>query len=243
LRCRAFLLALLVSASAQADDAAAIAAVSSNFVHTFTELADRFRQQTGYAIAGSSGSTGKLYAQVVNGGPFSIYLAADAERPRHLEERGYAVAGSRFTYARGRLVVWSETTDDCRAALLDPSAGRIAIANPETAPYGRAAREYLSGLGAWEESRIVTGSNVRQAQFFAQTGNATVAVIAASLARIPTAPVPTCMLDVPQDSHAVIEQQAVLLRSDNVAARRFLDYLRSDEARAIIAASGYEVPE
>lgn len=242
MRFRAILVLLLLAGAVDADERISVA-VSSNFVPTFTEIAMAFREKTGIHAMARSGSTGQLYAQITNGAPFHVYIAADAERPAALEQSGYGVPGTRFTYALGRLIVWSRKADDCLAALYDPDAGYIALANPDLAPYGAAAREFLLAFDAWDDGRIVLGNNAMQARAFAATGNAVVAVMPYAQLTGFAESNSRCVFEVPVDSHSPIEQQAILLDKDNDNAQRFLDYLKSDEARAIIAQAGYEVPE
>lgn len=139
MRARAFMVSLtLVFGPVLAADTITVA-VASNFSRPAAELAARFAGETGVVVRISNGSTGKLYAQIVNGAPFDVFLAADTERPKLLEESGHAVAESRFTYAQGALVLWSRDAKDCLAALADEGSGRVALANPRTAPYGKAA--------------------------------------------------------------------------------------------------------
>ena len=243
MRVRAFLLTLLLAGTATADDSVLIA-VASNFAGVAETLAISFRAETGIEVAVSRGSTGKLYSQVVNGAPFDALLAADEERPRMLEESGLAVAGSRFTYATGSLVLWSRTASDCLAALQDEGGGRVALANPDIAPYGRAAKQYLESIDAWRgvSSRAVFGQNILQVLQIASTGNVDLALVARAHANLPHLSHGTCSVEVPTTSHAPIVQQAVLLDAGNDSARRFLEYLRSDDARALIRRAGYEVP-
>lgn len=223
-------------------------AVASNFRTTAELLAADFTAQSGHAVRISSGSTGKLHAQLQHGAPFDVLLAADADSPRLLEESGLGVAGSRFTYAIGVLVLWSaaDGAGDCRCDLERPGDFRLAIANPATAPYGRAAREFLSQAGLWERiaAKLVYGENVAQALHFAVSGNARYALIAKSQAIDPRLPPASCQWQVPGDSHAPLVQQAILLAraADNVAAQDFLHYLQGDAARATIERSGYGVP-
>lgn len=242
MRLRAFLPVLFLASPVSAEDVLRVAA-ASNFADTAGTLLVAFQHQTGVEFRLTTGSTGKLYAQVVNGAPFDVFMSADAERPRLLEAGGYAVSGSRYTYARGRLIVWSSTADDCLGALYDMSAGKIALANPVTAPYGLAAKEFLIAVDAWDAAvgRIVYGQNVLQAIQFAATGNAPTAIIPRTHANHPAMPRATCTADIPASSHAPLEQQVVLISSDNEAARRFLEFLRSDTARYIIVEAGYEV--
>lgn len=218
-------------------------AVASNFSRPAAALAAEFTGTTGVIVRISNGSTGKLYAQIVNGAPFDVFLAADTERPMLLEESGHAVAASRFTYAQGALVLWSRDAPDCLAVLADESSGRIALANPKTAPYGMAAVEFLDAEGGWEavSARAVYGENINQTLQFLATGNAIVGFIAKSQLGAPQLPEPGCVWEVPVSSHTVIEQQAVLLAhsASNRNARLFVEYLRSDDAREIIGRHGY----
>ncbi len=243
MRFSVFLVLLLLSGVAQGREPVKVA-VASNFKSTASHLAARFLDETGVAVQLSSGSTGKLYAQIINGAPFDVFLAADAERPRLLEQAGIAVYGSRFTYAEGSLVIFSVSVTDCIAALRDPGAGFVALANPATAPYGAAAKQYLVREGLWGEvsTRAVYGENIAQAWQFAFTGNAVVGF--AARAQLHAAPrEPSCSYRVPTSAHDPLEQQAVLLDGDNVAARAFLEFLRSEGARKIIEQDGYEVFE
>jgi molybdate transport system substrate-binding protein len=240
-RLRLLIFLLFFCGGVQAADVVTVA-VASNFKSTATDLANRFLEETGNPIRLSSGSTGKLYTQIANGAPFDVFLAADAERPALLEDGGFAVRGSRFTYATGSLVLFSTRVTDCAAALHDENAGFVAIANPVTSPYGKAARQYLDGEGLWASvsTRAVYGENVTQAWQFAFTGNAVVGFAARAQMHL-VARKPTCSYDVPTTSHEPLEQQAVLINADNDAARAFLDFLRSDIAGEIIRQDGYEV--
>ena len=241
--CAIFLILLLADA-VRADDPLTVA-VASNFARSAAELASQFEGETGITVRLSNGSTGKLYAQIVNGAPFDLFLAADSERPAKLEESGLAVAGSRFTYARGRLALWSAKFDDCHDALR--AGGWIALANPETAPYGRAAREYLHAAGFWDDvkDRIAYGENVMQAMQFAAVGNADTGVVAQSVLDGPYTPDGKCTWAVPQELHEPIEQQAVLLAKarDDTRALRLIAFLQSDTALGIIERHGYEVSQ
>jgi molybdate transport system substrate-binding protein len=222
-------------------------AVASNFSVAIDEIAAQFTASTGQQIRVTTASTGKLYAQVVNGAPFDVLLGADSARPESLESSGAAVPGTRFTYAIGELLLWSRQITDCRGALDDPTNVRIAIANPETAPYGAAAREFLQQAGLWESasSRLATGESISQALQFVASGNAQLGFIARSQLQAPLLPEATCTWAVPQALHAPIEQQAVLLQHgrDNDGARRFLQFLRSEAGRDIIERHGYRLPE
>ena len=243
MRIRLFIILLSLCGGARAADVVTVA-VASNFRSTATQLAHLFFEETGNAVRLSSGSTGKLYTQIVNGAPFDVFLAADAERPALLEGSGVAVNGSRFTYATGSLVLFSTSVADCMAALRDADAGFVAIANPATSPYGAAARRYLAGAGLWDavSARAVLGENITQAWQFAFTGNAVIG-FAARAQLNDVARAPKCRLDIPTGAHDPLDQQAVLLNNDNDTARAFLEFLRSEKSREVIARDGYEVPE
>lgn len=237
---------LLAPVAATAEDYVTVA-VASNFGSTAREIAAAFEQASDYEVRITTASTGKLYAQIVNGAPFDLLLAADAERPRRLEAGGDGIPGSRFTYAVGALVLWSRQVDDCRAALQRQDAGRVAIANPDTAPYGAAARAYLQRAGLWEplRRRLVIGENIAQTLQFAASGNAQLGFIARSQLQAPSLPAASCSWPVPEETHAPIVQQAIRLRrgAGSEGARAFADFLRGDAGRAIILRHGYRLPE
>ena len=220
-------------------------AVASNFQAAMRDLADRFAVTSGRSVSLSFGSTGKQYAQIVHGAPFAAFFAADAERPARLEADGLAVAGSRFTYAVGRLVLWSPEPGyvDPEGRVLERGEFRhLAVAQPALAPYGEAARRVLEARGLWNrlEGRLVRGENVAQAYQYVASGNAELGFVA--YAQIVQAGGPTgSFWEVPPELHTPIEQQAVLLREDEVA-RALLAFTRGDEGRAIIAAHGYRTP-
>ena len=233
--------ALLSGAGAVAADLTV--AVASNFSRTASELAERFTAHSGIAVRISSGSTGKLYAQIVNGAPFDVLLAADAERPARLETSGLAEVSTRFTYATGRLVLWSRSASDCQAALR--GTGHVALANPATAPYGVAARDYLVRAGLWESvaPRAVYGENIAQTLQFVATGNADVGFVAQAQLTDPRLSPGTCSVEVPAGDASVLRQQAVVVASSNnkSEAMRFIDFLKSDEALDLIEQHGYGV--
>ena len=243
------LLLALFASSLVADDAITVA-VASNFATTARELGDHFTRQSAVPVRLSYGSTGKLYAQIVNGAPFDVFLAADAERPRLLEKSGHSVAGTRFTYATGSLVLWSADASlsgqDCREVLLRGDFRYLALANPATAPYGRAARDVLTHLQLWDSTyqRIVFGENIAQALQFTATGNATLGFVARSQTLRAVLPPATCSWRVPELMHAPIEQQLVLLgrAAGNTGARQFIEFMRSPAAQEIIIAQGYGAP-
>ena len=244
------LLFLGFSAGAVADDSLSIA-VASNFRNTAEEIADAFTLETGVPIRLSSGSTGKLYAQIVNGAPYDLFLAADLERPRLLSENGTGIEDSMQAYADGKLVLMSADPDikerNCLKALRDGSFRRLAIANPATAPYGAAAKAWLQAMGFWDdaESRIVMGENISQTFQFVATRNATLGIVSASQLAAGGGMVKTsCQqaIDAPKD-HAV-HQGGIILRRTQMhdEARLFMKFLRSDTARALMLAHAYELP-
>ncbi len=245
IRARGLALAALVLSGAcgQAVDTATVA-VASNFRGVAAELARDFESGSPHRLRLVGGSTGKLYAQIVNGAPFDVFLAADEWRPRRLEDEGLAVAGSGFTYATGRLCLWSadpaRLDGDAADLLRRGDFRRLAIANPDLAPYGRAAREALEALDLWDAvaDRLVMGENIGQAHALVATGNADIGLVA--LPQVGAAG-DGCRVPLPESLHEPIRQRAVLLEhgAGNRAARAFLAYLGSPAARALIAAAGY----
>ena len=239
----ALLLALCWLAPVQA--ARVTVAVAANFTDATRDLVPLFERLTGHTARVSYGSTGKLYAQIANGAPFDVFLAADAARPARAQAEGLAVPGTRFTYAKGQLVLFGTTPGlfaDGGAFLRDGDFARLAIANPKTAPYGLAARQVLEHLGLWDElsARIVRGDSISQTFQFVATGNAAVGFVARSQMQAWQGGEGSQWL-VPQTYYAPIDQQAVLLRraADDEAARAFLDFLRGPQARAVILGYGY----
>lgn len=226
-------------------------AVASNFAPAVEAMRGPLESSGDLVISVSAASTGKLYAQIRNGAPFDVFLAADVERPMRLERDAQAVAGSRFTYAQGRLVLWSRdealSGADCLEALQSDPSGRIAIANPRTAPYGEAARDVLFALGLWQsvQPRLALAENISQALQFAASGSARFGFVAASQLGIDALPPASCMSELPARMHEPILQQAVLLSraAGNPAAEAFIRYLKSEPGRAVIAAHGYRLPD
>jgi len=222
-------------------------AVASNFKEPVEVLARRFETSTTHRVHFSFGSTGKLYAQIRNGAPFDLFLAADADRPARLEKEGLALPETRFTYAVGRLVLWSpqEGDVDAEGKVLETGAFRhLAIANPRLAPYGQAAVEVLRKRELWEklQGRLVQGENIAQTHQFVHSGNAELGLLAYSQVIRPGKPVVGSVWVIPQSLHTPLRQQAVLLK-ESKAGRTFLDWLRGEEARLVIKAHGYESPD
>jgi len=226
-------------ASAQAADLRIAAA--ANFNSTLKKLLVLYEKQSGNSAIVSSGSTGKLYAQIVNGAPFDIFLAADAWRPELLETALLIVPGSRITYAKGRLALWS-TTDILNGTDGFPNINGIkylAIANPRLAPYGVAARQTLQSLGLWNtvQSRLVRGESTSQAYQFVASGNATAGFIGAS--QLP-ANIGSHWL-IPEHLHQPLKHQLVVL-NDHPAAAGFVAFLRSATASKLLQENGYTAP-
>lgn len=222
-------------------------AVAANFTEVARLLANQYADQTGQRIEISAASTGKLYAQIRHGAPFDILLAADDTTPQRLVHESLAVRSSLYDYATGRLMLWSRDSaliTDGERVLRQHDFHRFAIANPTLAPYGAAAREVLQHVGRWGalKPRIVLGENVGQATQFVLSGNAEAGLLPRSLVMQAQQQVGGSFWLVPASWHQPIIQSAVLLDHgrDNPVAIGFLKYLRSDGARRIIVANGYD---
>jgi len=238
---------LLLCLAAPALAADVQVAVAANFTAPMKLIAADFEKDTGHKAILSFGATGKFYAQIRNGAPFEVFLAADDETPKKLEQGGAAVSGSRFTYATGRLVLWSAQpglVDAQGDVLKKGSFSKIAIAAPKIAPYGSAAVETMTRFGvmATLESKLVTAESIGQAFSFISTGNAQLGFVALSQVfeggklRSGSAWV------VPETLHSAIRQDAVLLQKgrDNQAAIALVAFLKTDKAKAVIRSFGYQ---
>ncbi|QGW22438.1 molybdate ABC transporter substrate-binding protein [Stutzerimonas degradans] len=243
--CSTLLLCLPFTASA--DEVRV--AVAANFTAPMQKIAEAFARDTGHRAVLAFGATGKFYAQINNGAPFDVLLAADEQTSQRLEDEGQGVAGSRFTYAIGSLVLWSARegyVDPQGRVLADGDFRHLALANPKTAPYGAAALQTLEKLGLRErlQPRFVQGENIAQTHQFVASGNAELGFIALSQVIEDGRIARGSAWRVPADQHQPIRQDALLLQhgEHNPAARALLDYLRSASAVALIRAYGYEVP-
>jgi molybdate transport system substrate-binding protein len=234
---------LVVSLSA--GDAAAgqtNVAVAANFTDAVKEIAAAFKKRTGHEAVLSFGSTGQLYTQITQDAPFQIFLAADAARPRKAVDEGLGVADSRFTYAIGKLVLWSKTPGLVKGeeTLRKGAFTKLSIANPTAAPYGEAAIETLQALKLYDglKPKIVQGNNISQTFQFIDTGNAELGFIA--LSQIADNDSGSRWM-VPQTLYTPIRQDAVLLKkgAGNEAATAFISFLKGPEARTIIEKYGY----
>ena len=237
------MLLAIMSAAAAADIRVAVA---SNFSRAMQDVKRLFEQQTGHRVILVSGSTGKHYAQIRNGAPFEAFFAADIERPQRLEQESIALANSRFTYAIGRVVLWSPDSGlvDSQGKVLNTGNFRfLAMANPRLAPYGRAAEQIIRAQGAWKslQGRMVRGENIGQAFQFVKSGNAELGFVALSQIKQPGKSTEGSFWDVPHSLYSPVEQQAVVLQ-DNPVAHAFVEFVKSDRAREIIQAYGYGVP-
>jgi molybdate transport system substrate-binding protein len=220
-------------------------AVAANFTEPAKAIAAAFKAKTGHTATLSFGSSGQFYTQMAHGAPYEVFLSADAERPEKAEQEGLSVPGARFTYAVGRLVLYSKTpglVDAKGAVLTSDRFAKLAIADPAAAPYGEAAVETMRKLKVYDAlaPKIVKGASIAQAYQYVATGNAELGFVA--LSQVIDQPGGSRWL-VPAADHAPIQQQAVLLRTGerNPAARAFLTFLKSPAAIAIIKRYGYEV--
>jgi molybdate transport system substrate-binding protein len=229
-----------MAAPAMADETHV--AVAANFNEPAREIAALFRKKTGHEAILITGASGAFYTQITQGAPFEVFLSADNERPRLAVENGFAVADSRFTYAIGKLVLWSRTVDvtNGEEVLKAGNFRKLSIASPASAPYGAAAVETMKALSVWDalQPKLVQGSSISQAFQFVDTRNAELGFVAL---------VQLCGVNggtrwvVPEKLHSPILQDAVLLKkgADNKAAQAFLTFLKGPEARAVIERFGY----
>ncbi len=248
--CFVFFGLLMGTSQAVADELKV--AVASNFYPTMKLIAKHFELKTAssssqkHKVILIPGSSGKHYAQIINGAPFDVFFSADIERARLLEQEGRDVAGTRFTYALGKLILWSPTDNyvDSKGEVLSKKDFRyLAIANPKLAPYGKSAEEALRSLKLWTnlKKRLVQGENIAQTFQFISTGNAKLGFVAYSQIMNPGLSIDGSFWEVPQSIYKPIEQQAVLLK-DSYIGREFLSFVKSDESLSIIYESGYGLP-
>jgi len=243
------LIGALCCAATQAGEVTV--AVAANFTTPMQKIAQAFEQDTGHKAQLAFGATGKFYAQIKNAAPFAVLLAADDETPARLEKEGFVVAGSRFTYATGRLALWSKQpnmVDDKGEVLRGHrfeklGIHKIAMADPKLAPYGAAAMEVMNHLGVLPAvvPKLVQGESIGQTFQFVNTENAQLGFVALSQISLDGRITQGSAWVVPQNLHTPLKQDAVLLNSgkDNAAAHALLKYLQSDKAKTIIRAYGY----
>jgi molybdate transport system substrate-binding protein len=240
----ATLVATTLAGSAIADEVQI--AVAANFTGPMQKIAPEFEKATGHKVVASYGSTGKFYAQIKNGAPFEILLAADDETPAKLGKEDGAVAASQFTYAIGKLVLWS-----AKPAIVDANGevlkkggfDHLSIANPKLAPYGAAGVEVMKAMGVYDslQARIVTAENISQAQQFVSSGNALLGFVALSQV-LKDGAIEGSAWIVPQKLYSPIRQDAIILAKgkDKPAATALMKYLKSDRAKAVIKSYGYD---
>jgi molybdate transport system substrate-binding protein len=253
LKRRAFLVtlvvALLMARAARAQEIRVAAA--ADLKSAMQEVAARFEKQSGTKVDVTYGSSGNFFSQLQNGAPFDLFFSADVDYPRNLEAAGFAEPGTLFEYAVGRIAIWTPAdakVDVTRLGwktLLDPSVQKISIANPEHAPYGRAALAALQKAGIYEQvkSKLVYGENISQAAQFVQSGNAQAGIVAMSLA-VSAGMNGGKRWEIPADMHPSIEQTAILLKTskNKDSARAFLEFVKGQAGRATLAKYGFTTP-
>ena len=220
-------------------------AVASNFVATMDELGTAFTAQTGHQVLISSGSTGQLYAQIKQGAPFDVFLAADTQRPQRLVAQG--LANNLEVYATGILLLYVRQSPEggCAAWLTSQSSGYLAVANPALAPYGHAAQVYLQHQGLWArwQNRLVMGENIAQASHFVASGAAAAGLLAKAMVRLMPPVEGSCRWELPTELYPPIEQAVVNLRrsQNHIPVTAFRRFLQSEQAQKIIQEQGYKV--
>ena len=226
------------------------AAVATNFYNPFKEIVRQFERRTGHKVLIISGSTGKLYAQIVNGAPFDLFLAADSRRPQLLEKEDKIIPGTRFNYALGKITLWSPDadtiSDNVKSTLLRKNFAHLAMANPVTAPYGKATLQTLKKLGLWDKLRplVVQGENIGQTFHFVFSKNAGLGFVALSQVLDPKNIQKGKRVDVPDEYYDPLKQDVVLLKKEKLdhGAKDLWQFLRGDLAKRIIKKYGYGLP-
>jgi len=245
-----FLLIFIGLNSTQAFADEVRVAVASNFYPAMKEIALQYELKKSntsenHKIILIPGSSGRHYAQIINGAPFDLFFSADKVRPILLEKKGISENGSRFTYALGKLVLWSSLDGfvEKEERLYHKDLRFIAIANPKIAPYGVAAKEALISINLWEDmkSKLIRGENIAQTFQFVNSGNAKLGFVSYSQLMNPNYPVGGSFWMVPQSLYKPIEQQAVLLR-ESLLGKDFLSFMRTDQSLKIISKFGYDLP-
>ena len=226
------------------------AAVATNFHNPFKAVVKQFEKKTSHKVIIIAGSTGKLYAQIVNGAPFDIFLSADSLRPKLLMQEGRAVSGTQYSYAFGKITLWSPRSnvisESLISTLLKNKFSHIAIANPVTAPYGKAALQILKNLDQWDNLKpfIVQGENIGQAFQFVFSNNAELGFVALSQVLDPKNIHTGIRVYIPSHYYDPIKQDVVVLTKagNSVGSMELWNFLKSDEAKKIIKKRGYELP-
>jgi len=242
-----WLLALwcLLAACARAEEINVAAASDLNF--PMKEVVSQFERETGHKVRLTLGSSGNFYAQIVNGAPFDVFLSADSEYPKQLETAGRAVPGSTFVYGVGGIALWVPKNSTLKldalgmSSLLENSVKKIAIANPEHAPYGRAAVAAMQKAGVYDQikSKLVLGENISQTAQFVQSGAADIGIIALSIALSEPMRASGFYWEIPRDSYPRLEQGAALLKHGSAGAKAFHEWLHGAEAKNVFAKYGF----
>ena len=240
---------LLAAALCSAQEITVAAAADLQFA--FQDVAARFQKDTGHPVKLVFGSSGNFFAQIQNGAPFDVFFSADIDYPKRLEAAGLAEPGTIYPYATGKIVVWTPASSRLDVSqglkvLLDPAAGKIAIANPEHAPYGRAAVAALKHEGLYDKvsSRFVLGENISQTASLVVSGGADVGIIALSLAVAPSMKDKGKYYEIPADAYPAIEQAAVVLKGSGqkAIARQFVEYVKTPAMQDLLKAYGFSLP-
>ncbi|HYL59455.1 MAG TPA: molybdate ABC transporter substrate-binding protein [Candidatus Acidoferrales bacterium] len=246
------LLGFLLSAPLAAGSAEIVVAAASDLTFAFKDLAPRFEKRTGDTVKFSYGSSGNFFAQIQNGAPYDAFFSADIEYPKKLERAGLIEPGTIYEYAVGKIVLWvpgASTLDLKRgpAVMLDPAIRKIAIANPDHAPYGRAAVAAMRHEGIYDrlKDKLVLGENISQTAEFVLSGNADIGVLALSLVLAPAMKSAGRYVDVPLEDYPAIVQAGVTLKSSRQkeAARQFFDFIRQPASVALMRQYGFTTPE
>jgi len=244
----AVLMATSFGSTVQAAEVTVAAAADLNFA--IKEIIGGFEKATGHHVKLSLGSSGNFYAQILNGAPFEVFLSADASYPKQLESAAQAEPGSVFVYAIGKIVFWvpKQSAVDIQTlgwkALMHPAIKKISIANPEHAPYGKAAVAAMQRAGIYDavKSKLVLGENISQAAQFVQSGAADIGIIALSLALSDPMRDAGTYWEIPADMYPKIEQAAALVKGAGPAAHAFLEWLKRPDTRAILSRHGFGLP-
>jgi molybdate transport system substrate-binding protein len=248
---RLLLIAALFCCTTLASAQEIVVAAAADLSGVFPEIISRFEKETGRKVKANFGSSGNFLLQIENGAPFDLFFSADVQYPQRLESEGLIQPGSIYKYAIGKLVLYvpaNSRLDLARGlhALQSTEVKRIAIANPQHAPYGRAAVEALKKEGLYDslQNKLVMGENISQAAQFVQSGNADAGLLALSLAMTPAMKSAGRFVEIPAADHAPLEQAAVILKSsrDKATAALFLDYIRKPEIISLLARYGFTMP-
>ena len=244
-------LAPFFAAGASAQQSVVRVAAAADLKFAMAELAKKFRQDTGTTVDVTYGSSGNFFSQIQNGAPFDLFFSADVDYPRKLAAAGAAEQATLHEYAIGRIVIWvppdakPDVARDTWKVLLDSAVQKVAIANPQHAPYGRAAVEAMRKANVYESAKpkLVYGENISQAAQFVQSGSAQAGIIALSLAVSPGMRAGKYWV-IPREMHAPIEQAAIVLSAakNKDGARAFLEFVQGADARQILVTFGFQLP-